>query len=129
MADSLPLKPLRRLVQALELLPDAASEALEHYQPAGFLDDMLFTLPEQGSRFSLSARLREFGVRAWSGAPRAEGLYGFIQMTADSGRVTLDTPEPAVLGFPHVQHRLDTRLFIRNRRLDPGRRDHQGILR
>lgn len=71
-ADSLPLKPLRRLVQALELLPDAASEALEHYQPAGFLDDMLFTLPEQGSRFSLSARLREFGgVRAWSGAPPA----------------------------------------------------------
>ncbi|MEC9084705.1 MAG: DUF3971 domain-containing protein, partial [Pseudomonadota bacterium] len=101
-ADSLPLKPLRRLVQALELLPDAASEALEHYQPAGFLDDMLFTLPEQGSRFSLSARLREFGVRAWSGAPRAEGLYGFIQMNPDSGRVTLDTPEPAMLGFPQL---------------------------
>ncbi|RKR77603.1 YhdP family phospholipid transporter [Marinobacter nauticus] len=101
-ADSLPLKPLRRLVQALELLPDAASEALEHYQPAGFLDDMLFTLPEQGSRFSLSARLREFGVRAWSGAPRAEGLYGFIQMNSDSGRVTLDTPEPVMLGFPQL---------------------------
>ncbi|MGC8121154.1 YhdP family protein [Marinobacter sp. VGCF2001] len=101
-ADSLPLQPLRRLVEALRLLPKEANEALVHYQPTGFLDDMLFVLPEQGALFSLSARLRDVGVSAWSGAPGARGLDGHIQMDAVSGRVVLNTREPAILGFPEL---------------------------
>ncbi|PSF05972.1 hypothetical protein C7H09_11555 [Marinobacter fuscus] len=101
-ADSLPLKPLRRLVRALRILPQEADKALADYLPSGYLDDLLLILPEQPADFSLTSRFRELGVRAASGAPGATGLNGWLQLDAHSGAVTLDTRTPSTLGFPEL---------------------------
>ncbi|MBN7771192.1 hypothetical protein KUV44_07895 [Marinobacter daepoensis] len=99
-ADSLPLQPLRRLVQSLDLLPESANQALENYQPSGFLDDLVFVLPRKAENFTLHARLRKLGVRGWSGAPRVAELNGWLQLGANEGAVIIETREPLELGFP-----------------------------
>ncbi|HBM51094.1 MAG TPA: hypothetical protein DD385_13255, partial [Marinobacter sp.] len=99
-ADALPLGPLRRLVRSLSVLPQVADDALDHYRPTGYLDDMLLELPEQARDFRLSGQIRDLGVKPWRGAPGASGLKGRLQLTADQGFVELDTNEPATLGFP-----------------------------
>jgi len=101
-ADAVPLGPLRRLVRALSVLPGVADDALDHYRPSGYLDDMLLELPEQARDFRLSGRFRNLGVEPWRGAPGAQGLHGYLQLTADQGFVELDTQVPAVLGFPDL---------------------------
>ncbi|KPQ28103.1 MAG: putative membrane protein [Marinobacter excellens HL-55] len=99
-ADGLPLAPIRRLVQAIPLLPEVGNRALTQYRPAGYLDDVILTLPEDTASFELSARLRDVSVQAAQGAPSASGLHGTILMSADRGYVTLDTVQPSNLGFP-----------------------------
>ena len=99
-ADAVPLGPLRRLVRSLSVLPQVADDALDHYRPTGYLDDMLLELPEQARDFRLSGQIRDLGVKPWRGAPGASGLNGRLQLTADQGFVELDTNEPATLGFP-----------------------------
>ena len=101
-ANALPLEPLRRLVLNLELLPDSANRALEHYQPAGFLDDMLLILPEQAEDFRLSGRVRDLSVQAWQGAPTASGVNGRFELDAHRGFVDLDSREVVTLGFPRL---------------------------
>lgn len=109
-ADGLPLAPIRQLVQTLPLLPDVANQALEQYQPSGYLDDVVLKLPEYPGDFELSGRLRDVSVQAAQGAPAASGLHGVMLMGANKGYVTLDTEQPATLGFP--------RLFVSDWRLD-----------
>lgn len=101
-ADALPVAPLRRLVRNLQLLPDSANRALEHYRPSGYLDDMLLILPEQASDFRLSGRIRDLSVRAWQGSPGATGLHGAFSMSARGGSVELDSRAPVTLGFPQL---------------------------
>ncbi|MBE0486297.1 AsmA-like C-terminal region-containing protein [Marinobacter sp.] len=101
-ADGLPLAPIRRLLQVLPLLPDMANRALEQYRPSGYLDDVILTLPDDPAHFELSGRLRGVSVHAAQGAPSASGLHGQIQLSADRGYVTLQTLQPATLGFPRL---------------------------
>ncbi|WP_372964303.1 YhdP family protein [Marinobacter sp.] len=99
-ADALPLEPLRRLILNLQLLPEVANQALDHYRPAGYLDDMLLKLPEQAGEYSLSGRMRDLSVQAWHGAPGATGLNGYFELSAAGGFVDLDASDPVTLGFP-----------------------------
>ncbi|WP_323752472.1 YhdP family protein [Marinobacter sp.] len=99
-ADALPLEPLRRLVLNLQLLPEVANLALEHYRPQGYVDDMLLLLPEQAGNFSLSGQLRDVGVQAWQGAPGATGLEGYFELSANGGFVDLNAQDPVTLDFP-----------------------------
>ena len=101
-ADAVPLGPIRRLVRALSVLPEVAEDALDHYRPTGYLDDMLLDLPEQTRDFMLSGQVRDLGVEPWRGAPGATGLNGRLQLTANQGFVELDTHQPATLGFPEL---------------------------
>ncbi|OZC37907.1 hypothetical protein B9Q17_15305 [Marinobacter vinifirmus] len=101
-ADAVPLGPIRRLVRALSVLPEVAEDALDHYRPTGYLDDMLLDLPEQTRDFMLSGQVRGLGVEPWGGAPGATGLNGRLQLTADQGFVELDTHQPVTLGFPEL---------------------------
>jgi len=101
-ADALPLDPLRRLILNLQLLPEVANQALEHYRPQGYVDDMLLQLPEQAGDFSLSGQLREVSAQAWQGAPGATGLAGYFELSAQGGFVELDATDPVTLGFPSL---------------------------
>ncbi|MFV8570454.1 YhdP family protein [Marinobacter sp. SBS5] len=101
-ADALPLEPLRRLVLDLQLLPEVANLALEHYRPQGYVDDMLLLLPEQAGGFSLSGQLRDVSAQAWRGAPGATGLEGYFELSAKGGFVDLNASNPVTLGFPSL---------------------------
>ncbi|MFO8141262.1 MAG: AsmA-like C-terminal region-containing protein, partial [Marinobacter sp.] len=101
-ADGLPLAPIRRLVQALPLLPDAPNQALALYRPAGYLDDLILTLPDDPASFELSGRLREVSIQAARGSPSASGLHGLMRINADRGHVTLEAAQPVSLGFPQL---------------------------
>ncbi|MBJ6137270.1 YhdP family protein [Marinobacter litoralis] len=101
-ADALPLEPLRRLVLDLQLLPNVANQALEHYRPQGYVDDMLLLLPEQAADFSLSGQLRDVSAQAWQGTPAATGLEGYFELSAQAGYVELDAAAPVTLGFPFL---------------------------
>ncbi|HET8850480.1 MAG TPA: AsmA-like C-terminal region-containing protein [Marinobacter sp.] len=99
-ADELPLRPLRRLIQSLSLLPHGIARALEQYRPSGYLDRMHLVVPDQPEAFRVSGQLRDFGVDAWGGTPSIDGLDGRLQMTAGYGFVEIDTRDSARLGFP-----------------------------
>ncbi|TNE95296.1 MAG: hypothetical protein EP328_10110 [Gammaproteobacteria bacterium] len=103
-ADALPLEPLRRLVSSLPLLPASAVDALNHYQPSGFLDRMEVVIPEDGDTpFSMSGQLRDIEVAAYQGAPGTSGLDGFLYLERDSGFVRIEPDgEPVTLGFPQL---------------------------
>ncbi len=101
-ADELPIRPLRGLIQSLPLLPDRAIEALENYRPSGYLDDLFLLLPQQLEQFRLAGRLRGVGLRAWKGSPTISGLSGRLQLDADGGFVRIDSQRPASLGFPKL---------------------------
>jgi uncharacterized protein YhdP len=103
-ADALPLKPLRRLVSLLPILPAPASAALENYRPAGYLDNMELWLPEASAEnFELHGNLREVSVIAHNGAPGAEGLYGKIYVNQNSGYVNARAgDQPVELRFPEL---------------------------
>lgn len=103
-ADALPLRPLRRLAQALPLLPTVAKEALEHYQPAGFLDNFKVSVPgSRESSFELTAQLRNVAAAAYGGAPAASGIDGFIYVDQHAGYVSVRAAEqPATLAFPEL---------------------------
>ncbi|RBW48319.1 YhdP family protein [Marinobacter sp. F3R11] len=103
-ADALPLNPLRNLVGALPLLPDVAAEALEHYQPSGFLDDMKISVPGKGENsFEFSGKLRDAGAVAYQGAPAVSGVNGFIYVDQSTGYVMVRSgEEPVTLAFPEL---------------------------
>lgn len=103
-ADALPLRPLRRLVGTLPILPDAAREALTHYRPVGFLDSMTLSIPgADGSSFQLSGRMRNVGAAAYRGAPAAKSVNGFIYVDQTSGYVKARSgSQPATLAFPEL---------------------------
>ncbi len=103
-SDALPLGPLAGLVSSLPILPERASSALEHYRPAGFLDNMTLWLPDDaGAGFELSGALREVSVQAYHGAPGGSGLYGSLKVNEKGGTVRVHAgDEPATLGFPEL---------------------------
>jgi uncharacterized protein YhdP len=104
MADALPLRPLRRLVAALPLLPQQAQEALDDYKPAGFLDAMRLDIPNADpADFRLSARLRDVKVNAHNGAPAASYVQGHIYVDRRGGYVdTYAAEQPVEIEFPEL---------------------------
>lgn len=101
-ADGLPLQPIGRLVSSIGVLPDWATRALEDYQPAGQLNQMVLDLPVTGSGdFELTAALEDVDVRAHGGAPGVSGLDGNLFVDRDGGYVDARTNE-LVLGFPDL---------------------------
>lgn len=103
-ADAMPLRPLRRLVSTLPLLPPVASDALEDYRPVGFLDGVTIHLPGSGDNsFEFFGRLREVGAAAHGGAPAASGVNGFIYVDQSAGYVRARAGErPVTLSFPEL---------------------------
>jgi len=103
-ADALPLRPLRRLVAALPLLPQMAQEALDDYKPAGFLDSMKLDIPHADpGNFQLSARLRDVKVNAHNGAPAASYVQGHIYVDRRGGYVdTYAAEQPVEIEFPDL---------------------------
>jgi uncharacterized protein YhdP len=103
-ADALPLKPLRRLVSRLPILPRQAVAALRNYRPAGYLDRMELNLPDSADdSFELSGHLRDVSVAAYDGAPGAAGLYGTVYVNRNSGFVRARAGDkPVKLEFPEL---------------------------
>ncbi|MEH6354831.1 MAG: AsmA-like C-terminal region-containing protein [Marinobacter sp.] len=103
-ADALPLRPLRRLVAALPLLPQLAQAALDDYRPAGFLDAMRLDIPQADpADFQLSARLRDVKVNAHNGAPAASYVQGHIYVDRGGGYVdTYAAEQPVEIEFPEL---------------------------
>jgi len=103
-ADALPLRPLRRLVAALPLLPQMAQVALDDYKPAGFLDSMKLDIPHADpGNFQLSARLRDVKVNAHNGAPAASYVQGHIYVDRRGGYVdTYAAEQPVEIEFPDL---------------------------
>jgi uncharacterized protein YhdP len=103
-ADALPLRPLRRLVAALPLLPQLAQAALDDYKPAGFLDAMRLDIPyADPADFQLSARLRDVKVSAHKGAPAASYVQGHIYVDRRGGYVDTHAAEqPVEIEFPDL---------------------------
>ncbi len=115
-ADGLSVRPLGRLVDALQLLPPAASRALAGYRPAGRLNQLRLTLPHGNpAGFEISANLDAFEVAAHRGAPSASGVDGRLWARADAGWVEVASSDVG-LGFPQLYlsawqlDRLDTRV-------------------
>lgn len=103
-AEALPLRPLRRLVAALPLLPQLAQAALDDYKPAGFLDAMRLDIPHAApADFQLSARLRDVKVNAHNGAPAASSVQGHIYVDRRGGYVdTYAAEQPVEIEFPEL---------------------------
>ncbi|HEV8079042.1 MAG TPA: DUF3971 domain-containing protein, partial [Marinobacter sp.] len=103
-ADALPLRPLRRLVAALPLLPQQAQKALDDYKPTGFLDAMRLDIPAaDAGDFQFSARLRDINVNAHKGAPAASHVQGHIFVDRRGGYVDIYAAEqPVEIEFPEL---------------------------
>jgi len=103
-ADALPLQPLRSLIGVLPLLPAVASDALEHYRPSGFLDDMKVSVPGAGENsFEFSGQLRDVGAAAYQGTPAVSGVNGSIYVDPGAGYVIARAgEEPVTLAFPEL---------------------------
>ncbi|MGM0766965.1 MAG: YhdP family protein [Pseudomonadota bacterium] len=101
-ADDVPLRPFRRVLSNIGLLPPAARRALENYRPGGQLDDLRFRLNDDtDDGFFLSATLDGLTVEPHQGAPGVSGLDGRLAMTAHQGSVEADTTN-LTLGFPQL---------------------------
>ncbi|MEP1217180.1 MAG: AsmA-like C-terminal region-containing protein [Marinobacter sp.] len=101
-ADDLSLQPLRRLVTSLGVLPDNATRALEHYRPAGKLNQLVLNLSSDGGEaFELTALMDDIGIQAYGGAPGVSGLNGNLVMTEQGGHVEARSDE-LTLGFPDL---------------------------
>ncbi|MFL1455827.1 YhdP family protein [Marinobacter sp. GN3S48] len=99
-ADEVPLRPLRRVVSSIGLLPAVARQALDNYRPGGRLDDLRVQVPGQdGEGFELFGMLDDVSVEAYRGVPEVRGLNGRIVMDHRRGYVVADS-ESATLGFP-----------------------------
>ena len=103
-ADALPLRPLRRLVAALPLLPQLAQAALDDYKPAGFLDAVRLDIPHTDpADFQLSARLRDVKINAHKGAPAVSCVQGHIYADRRGGYVDARAAEqPVEIEFPEL---------------------------
>ena len=101
-ADALPLRPLRRLLAALPLLPSLAQDALADYRPSGFLDAMQLDIPlADPADFQLSGQLRDVKVDAYNGAPAASHVQGRIFVDRHGGYVDVHAGEhPLEIEFP-----------------------------
>ena len=101
-ANGLSVAPLRRLADALQLLPARASQALAGYAPAGRLNGVRLTLPhDRLSEFEVSASLQDIEVAAYQGAPSASGVSGQLWARADAGWIEVAS-DGVTLGFPEL---------------------------
>jgi len=99
-ADQVPLRPLRRLIASIELLPAVANRALDNYRPGGRLNDLRLRVPgPDGDGFKLSGVLDDVSVEAYRGAPEIQGLDGHLVVDHRGGYVEADS-EQLTLGFP-----------------------------
>ncbi|MEQ9544700.1 MAG: AsmA-like C-terminal region-containing protein [Marinobacter sp.] len=99
-ADAVPLRPLRRVISSVGLLPEVASRALENYRPGGKLNDLRVRVPGPGGEgFELSGVLDDVSVEAFRGAPEVRGLDGRLVVDHRGGYVEADS-EQLILGFP-----------------------------
>ncbi|MDX1633870.1 MAG: YhdP family protein [Marinobacter sp.] len=101
-ADGVSVAPLRRLADALQLLPESAGRALAGYSPAGQLNGLRLVLPHDDlSAFEISTSLQNVEVAAYGGAPSASGVSGRLWARADTGWVEVDSGG-VNLGFPEL---------------------------
>lgn len=81
-------------------------QTLAELTPAGTLRriQLDWRLPEQTERavdFRLRAELQDFAVQPWNGAPGAEGVNGYLELTAEQGLLALAS-QRMVLSFPEL---------------------------
>lgn len=99
-ADEVPLRPLRRLISSIGLLPAVANRALDNYRPGGKLNDVRLRVPgPDGEGFKLSGVLDDVSVEAYRGAPEIQGLDGHLVVDQRGGYVEADS-EQVTFGFP-----------------------------
>lgn len=78
----------------LELAPKGALKRIR-------LDWQRPETPEQPVDFRMRAEMHAVSVQPWRGAPGAEGVDGYVELTADSGMVAV-LSERATLSFPEL---------------------------
>ncbi|MBZ2168483.1 YhdP family protein [Marinobacter sp. F4216] len=101
-ADALPLGPIQRLLSALPVLPEPASNALVNYRPEGFLDGVTLWFPKDPeSSFEFGGQLRDVRVEAFGGAPALSGVAGQLWLDREAGYVDLTSEDgPVGMAFP-----------------------------
>jgi uncharacterized protein (TIGR02099 family) len=92
------------LLTESDILPEHLQNVLTDLAPEGYLNHIQFDLyaGEQGiDSFALRAEASELSVQAWQGAPGAEGLTGYLEISPNHGILLVDS-EALTLAFPHL---------------------------
>jgi uncharacterized protein YhdP len=99
-----------RQLMATELLTESTKELLASLSMRGELNNVHLSLnrteatePQTATRsqFRVIANLNDVGVSPWRGAPGAEGVSGYVELTPSTGIVELDARQFS-LDFPVV---------------------------
>ncbi|CAA0095881.1 YhdP family protein [Zhongshania aliphaticivorans] len=92
------------LLTESDILPEHLQNVLTDLAPEGYLNHIQFDLytGEKGiDSFALRAEASELSVQAWQGAPGAEGLTGYLEISPNHGTLLVDS-EALTLAFPHL---------------------------
>lgn len=101
-ADRLNLATLSAMVQATDLLPAEAADALATLRPAGLLHRPLVDIDLADSRVVIhaEAELADVSLDSWRNHPAVRGLSGHLTATPAQGSLTLDGQGEISLGLP-----------------------------
>ncbi|WP_269617810.1 YhdP family protein [Zhongshania sp. BJYM1] len=92
------------LLTESDILPEHLQQVLIDLAPEGHLNHIqfdLFTGDSGVDNFVLRAEASKLSVQAWQGAPGAEGLSGYLEISPQQGLLMMDS-DSLSLSFPHL---------------------------
>ncbi|GAB3094140.1 hypothetical protein GCM10027217_06900 [Pseudomaricurvus hydrocarbonicus] len=93
---------LQKVVEVPEV-PDKVKAIVSDLGAVGRLKNIHVVIPEaQPLDFVLKANLENMSVNAWKASPQITGVYGYLEASAYSGFVELDSQQELLLGFPQL---------------------------
>lgn len=103
--DRVDLAVWHALAEQTGLVQGKLRELLAELAPQGVLEDVhLRQRPAEEGHFYLRAKGHNLSAGAWRGAPAVEGVDGYLEASADGGRVVVNSDAGFSMFFPMVYH-------------------------
>lgn len=101
--SELEVQPWVDFMRSLDLLPDVADRILGELNVAGKVSDFQLQIAkDRPSDFLLKANLQNISVNEWKGSPQIANLDGYIEASALSGFVQINSQKTFLMHYPDI---------------------------
>ncbi len=95
----------RALTERINLLDGRPAEILNELDPKGLMHSVAieFKTPQEGY-FQAKAQIENASAKPWRGSPDIENVNGYIEFSAQKGRLIIDSQDGFSMHYPKVYH-------------------------